>query len=53
MFNSQQLIECRFTDFQVNEIGKDGKVVHLRSIGLTEEERQQVRNPKVYLSCEY
>lgn len=30
----------RFTDFQVNEITQEGKVVHLRSIGLGEEEKQ-------------
>jgi tRNA pseudouridine13 synthase len=28
------MILCRFSDFQVNEIGKDGAVVHLRKIGL-------------------
>lgn len=28
------MIMCRFSDFQVNEIGKDGVVVHLRKIGL-------------------
>lgn len=26
----------RFSDFQVNEIGEDGKVIHLRSIGSSE-----------------
>lgn len=28
------IILCRFSDFQVNEIGKDGVVVHLRKVGL-------------------
>ncbi|KAF4121280.1 tRNA pseudouridine13 synthase [Geosmithia morbida] len=29
-------LRVRFTDFQVNEIGPDGKVLHLRTIGLGE-----------------
>jgi len=34
---------CRFSDFQVNEIAKDGNVVHLRSIGMNDEPTSQVR----------
>ena len=30
------LILHRFTDFQVNEIGEDGKVLHLQVIGTLE-----------------
>lgn len=30
----------RFSDFQVNEIGLDGKVIHLATIGLTDEQKQ-------------
>ncbi|OAA67396.1 Pseudouridine synthase TruD, eukaryotic [Cordyceps fumosorosea ARSEF 2679] len=33
-------MRVRFSDFQVNEIGLDGKVVHLRTVGLTEEQKQ-------------
>lgn len=35
-----ELTRSRFSDFQVNEIGLDGKVVHLTGIGLTEEQKQ-------------
>ncbi|KAI9166762.1 tRNA pseudouridine synthase D [Paramyrothecium foliicola] len=38
-------LRVRFTDFQVNEIAKDGKVVHLRNVGLAEGEQQQNPNP--------
>ncbi|KAJ6780295.1 hypothetical protein PWT90_07535 [Aphanocladium album] len=33
-------MRVRFSDFQVNEIGLDGKVVHLKTVGLTEEQKQ-------------
>ncbi|TQV99527.1 pseudouridine synthase TruD/Pus7 [Cordyceps javanica] len=33
-------MRVRFSDFQVNEIGLDGKVVHLKNVGLTEEQKQ-------------
>ncbi|PTB67297.1 tRNA pseudouridine synthase D [Trichoderma citrinoviride] len=33
-------LRVRFSDFQVNEIGKDGAVVHLRKIGLNGQEKQ-------------
>ncbi|RFU79036.1 multisubstrate pseudouridine synthase 7 [Trichoderma arundinaceum] len=33
-------LRVRFSDFQVNEIGKDGTVVHLRKIGLNGQEKQ-------------
>ncbi|PTB79476.1 tRNA pseudouridine synthase D [Trichoderma longibrachiatum ATCC 18648] len=33
-------LRVRFSDFQVNEIGKDGAVVHLRKIGLGGQEKQ-------------
>ncbi|KAL7798498.1 pseudouridine synthase [Trichoderma ceciliae] len=33
-------LRVRFSDFQVNEIGKDGLVVHLRKIGLNGQDNQ-------------
>ncbi|KAH6610438.1 multisubstrate pseudouridine synthase 7 [Trichoderma cornu-damae] len=33
-------LRVRFSDFQVNEIGKDGIAVHLRKIGLNGQEKQ-------------
>ncbi|KAL7937567.1 pseudouridine synthase [Trichoderma chlorosporum] len=33
-------LRVRFSDFQVNEIGKDGTVVHLRKIGLNGQDKQ-------------
>ncbi|EHK24552.1 uncharacterized protein TRIVIDRAFT_30039 [Trichoderma virens Gv29-8] len=33
-------LRVRFSDFQVNEIGKDGVVVHLHKIGLNGQDRQ-------------
>ncbi|OAQ96090.1 hypothetical protein LLEC1_04820 [Akanthomyces lecanii] len=33
-------MKVRFSDFQVNEIGLDGNVVHLKTIGLTEDQNQ-------------
>ncbi|OAA77712.1 Pseudouridine synthase TruD, eukaryotic [Akanthomyces lecanii RCEF 1005] len=33
-------MRVRFSDFQVNEIGLDGKVVHLKTVGLTEEQKK-------------
>ncbi|UKZ80604.1 hypothetical protein TrVFT333_008366 [Trichoderma virens FT-333] len=34
-------LRVRFSDFQVNEIGKDGVVVHLHKIGLNGQDRQK------------
>ncbi|KGQ10326.1 Multisubstrate pseudouridine synthase 7 [Beauveria bassiana D1-5] len=35
-----ELTHTGFSDFQVNEIGLDGEVVHLKTIGLTEEQKK-------------
>lgn len=35
-----KLMGNRFSDFQVNEIGLDGKVIHLQTAGLTEEQKK-------------
>ncbi|EGX96803.1 pseudouridine synthase TruD/Pus7, putative [Cordyceps militaris CM01] len=33
-------MRVRFSDFQVNEIGLDGNVIHLKTVGLTEEQKK-------------
>ncbi|KFA81450.1 hypothetical protein S40288_03332 [Stachybotrys chartarum IBT 40288] len=39
-------LRVRFSDFQVNEISTDGSVVHLRSIGMSEQQNQEQRSKK-------
>ncbi|KAF3072206.1 Multisubstrate pseudouridine synthase 7 [Trichoderma lentiforme] len=38
-------LRVRFSDFQVNEIGKDGVVVHLHKIGLNGQDKQEQQEP--------
>ncbi|PHH79115.1 hypothetical protein CDD80_5581 [Ophiocordyceps camponoti-rufipedis] len=38
--------KMKYTDFQVNEISLDGQVVHLRQVGLTDEQKKQTAEKK-------
>lgn len=40
------ILKRRYTDFQVNEIGLDGKVVHLTSIGLPSDKEKSAKAAK-------
>lgn len=40
----ERLTQCRFSDFQVNEIKEDGTVLHLQQVGLADEEAPVIRN---------